>query len=137
MARPIPLESHGRLDSVNCVLGEFDSPQNEFLRPKNGSRIEVGLITASVSDNPFEEELVNNLGEPKKDELNFLLLLVGEGKHPPLPPPTPAIISHLLILLLDLIPLKIEREQKKKKKKPKKKKKKKKNQSIPRRNLSS
>lgn len=78
MARPIPFESHGRLDSVIGVLGELDSDQNEFLRPKNGSRIDVGLIIASVS---------NNLGEPKKDEVNFLLLLVGEDKQPPPPPP--------------------------------------------------
>lgn len=81
MARPMPLESNlsqCRLVSGSGVLGVFDSDQNGFLRPKNGfvSSIEVGLITASVSEKVFEVKLVNNLGVQKKDEVGL-----GEGRE--------------------------------------------------------
>lgn len=81
MARPMPLESNlsqWRFVSGSGVLGVFDSDQNGFLRPKNGlvSSIEVGLITASVSEKGFDVKLVNNLGVQKKDEVGL-----GEGRE--------------------------------------------------------
>lgn len=81
MARPMPLESNlfqWRFVSGSGVLGVFDSDQNGFLRPKNGlvSSMEVGLITASVSEKGFEVKLVNNLGVEKKDEVGL-----GEGRE--------------------------------------------------------
>lgn len=81
MARPMPLESNlsqWRLVSGSGVLGVFDSDQNGFLRPNNGlvSSIEVGLITASVSEKGFDVKLVNNLGVEKKDEVGL-----GEGRE--------------------------------------------------------
>lgn len=63
-------------------LGEEDellvlSDQKEFLMVENEnglvSRIEVGLITESVSENPFAVKLVNSLGKLKKDDpITFL-----------------------------------------------------------------
>lgn len=81
MARPMPLESNlsqWRFVSGSGVWGVFDSDQNGFLRPKNGlvSSMEVGLITASVSEKGFEVKLVNNLGVEKKDEVGL-----GEGRE--------------------------------------------------------
>lgn len=77
----MPLESNlsqWRFVSGSGVLGVFDSDQNGFLRPKNGlvSSIEVGLITASVSEKGFDVKLVNNLGVQKKDEVGL-----GEGRE--------------------------------------------------------
>lgn len=58
MARPMPLESklsQWRLISGSGFRGVFVSDQKGFLSPENGllSSMEVGLITASVSENDF------------------------------------------------------------------------------------
>lgn len=87
MARPMPLESNlsqwMRLDSGSGVLGVFDSDQKGFRRPKNGfvSRMEVGLITASVSETDFEVKLVNNLGFAKIEEVGFVGFSLGERRE--------------------------------------------------------
>lgn len=76
---------------MSVFLGEEDellllSDQKEFLMVENEnglvSRIEVGLITASVSENPFAVKLVNSLGKLKKDDpVTFLQLFLGDGKE--------------------------------------------------------
>lgn len=97
MPRPIPTDSifffsqWERLCSASVFLGEEDellllSDQKEFLMVENEnglvSRIEVGLITASVSENPFAVKLVNSLGKLKKDDpVTFLQLFLGDGKE--------------------------------------------------------
>lgn len=65
---------------MSVFLGEEDellvlSDQKEFLMVENEnglvSRIEVGLIAVSVSENPFTVKLlklVNSLGKLKKDD---------------------------------------------------------------------
>ena len=87
MAKPIPLGSklsQWRLVSVSGVLGAFVSDQNGLLKPENGllSSMEVGLITTSVSDKDFGMELVNNLGEMKREEeVGFLYLSSGDCRE--------------------------------------------------------
>lgn len=66
-----------RRRAQSWVCGLFDSHQNGFFNPENGLLLsmEVGLIMCSASVKPFGERLMNNLGELKKEEPDFLFFL--------------------------------------------------------------
>lgn len=68
-----------RRRTQSWVCGLFDSHQNGFFNPENGLLLsmEVGLIMVSASLKPFGERLVNNLGELKKEEPDFLFFFRG------------------------------------------------------------
>ncbi len=100
MPRPMLLESNFSQWRLESDSGGFTVAVKGFRKPENGllSSVEVGLMTASVSEKTFEEKPVKSLGELKKDdEGGFLYLSAGDGKEP-----QSAILACLLVDALDL-----------------------------------
>lgn len=110
MPRPIILESNfsqWRLGSDSGALMAEAVLVKGFLNPEKGllSSMEVGLITASVSEKTFEDKPVNSLGELKNDDDGGLLYLsVGDGREPQ-SAIRACLLDDALDLFLSIIPL--------------------------------